>query len=265
MTYVKALSFADELVEKIKAGKGEEGILGLGSKGLIEKPLKIDRPDLETTNITFYNEYSALRELEERINKASSQEEMPEMTGPSTVSSSDIPLSKASKKINVQGKESFIQELYPTAVQVGKETGVDPRIIIAQAALETGWGKHAPGNNYFGIKSHGVSGGQVLTTKEVIGGKTVTIKDSFRSFESPKDSVRGYGEFLKSNPRYREFLSAKTLEDQVQALGRSGYATDPDYASKIYSIATGLPPISDFGDASVASPQKNPFTVRRGK
>lgn len=263
MSYVKALTLSNTLLERSKTRQPEKEVKT--TQGLIEKPFSVEVPDLPAQKLPFYKEYQALDGLEERIREARSQEEMPELTGPSTVTSSNVELPKAAKKINLKGKEEFIAEIYPAAVEVGKATGVDPRIIVAQAALETGWGKHAPGNNYFGIKSHGESGGQVLTTKEVMDGKTVTIKDSFRSFSSPKDSVKGYGEFITSNPRYEEFLSAKNLEDQVQALGRSGYATDPSYASKIYSIATGLPPISNEGSVSFVQPNKNPFTQRRGR
>lgn len=264
MSYIRSLFSIDNMFQP--KGEEEQATPVRESKGLIKKPFELEIPEeVEVPKVAFYNEYSALKELEDRIKNAKSQQEMPEGTGPDTVTNLNQPLTKATKKISLKGKEEFIAELYPTAIEVGKEIGVDPRIIVAQAAIETGWGKHAPGNNYFGIKSHGMSGGQVLTTKEVVNGKTITIKDSFRSFESPKDSVRGYGEFIKANPRYREFSSAKSLEDQVQALGRSGYATDPNYANKIYSIATGLPPISAFGEISSTSPVKNPYKERRGR
>lgn len=177
----------------------------------------------------------------------------------------DRPLTPNPKQINFEGKEDFIKAIYPTAIEVGKATGVDPRIIVAQAALETGWGKSAPNNNYFGIKSHGKSGGETFSTKEVINGKTVTIQDSFRSFESPEDSVRGYGSFLMENPRYKAMREGGSLEEQVRLLGRSGYATDPKYADKIYSIATGLPPISELGEVSPLKPRRGFIDKRTGK
>lgn len=139
-----------------------------------------------------------------------------------------------------KGKQGFIDMLAPAAIQYGNQIGVDPRIILAQAAQETGWGRSAPGNNYFGIKSHGKGGGQTFTTHEVINGKRVKMQDSFRSFNDPADSVAGYADFLTSNKRYRPMLGAKGLEEQVAALGRSGYATDPNYANSIYNIAKGI-------------------------
>lgn len=139
-----------------------------------------------------------------------------------------------------KGKQGFVDMLGPAAIQYGNQIGVDPRIILAQAAQETGWGRSAPGNNYFGIKSHGKGGGQTFTTHEVINGKRVKMQDSFRSFNDPADSVAGYADFLTSNKRYRPMLGAKGLEEQVAALGRSGYATDPNYANSIYNIAKGI-------------------------
>lgn len=145
------------------------------------------------------------------------------------------------KTVDLSGdKQKFIDALLPAAIEHGQRIGVDPRIIVAQAAQETGWGKSAPGNNFFGIKSHGKSGGQNLTTHEVINGKRVKINDSFRTFASPQDSVAGYADFLSSNKRYRPMLEAKGLEAQLQALGASGYATDPNYANSVGAIARSI-------------------------
>lgn len=134
------------------------------------------------------------------------------------------------------GKANFVDTFMPLAESAAAELGIDPRIIVAQAALESGWGKSAPNNNYFGIKSHGRGLGANLATNEVIDGKTVRVNDSFRTYQSPEESIKGYVQFLKENPRYREMLQADGLEAQIAALGRSGYATDPKYAQKITSI-----------------------------
>lgn len=135
---------------------------------------------------------------------------------------------------------AFIGMMLPYALEASKLTGVDPRIIIAQGALESNWGRSAPGNNFFGIKSHGQGGGNTLATTEVINGQPVRIEDSFRSYESPRESALGYADFINKNPRYEPFRSAKGLDAQIEALGRSGYATDPEYSRKIASIASGI-------------------------
>lgn len=143
-------------------------------------------------------------------------------------------------------KSAFVDELYPKAIEIGAKIGVDPRIIMAQAALETGWGKSAPRNNFFGIKSHGRNGGKVSSTLEEVDGQMVRINDSFRTYESPQESFEDYGNFLASNDRYLPVLAAGDLESQIEALGNSGYATDSKYASKIRSIVMNLPDPKDY-------------------
>lgn len=138
-------------------------------------------------------------------------------------------------------QRAFVQTLLPAAIEQSKRTGVDPRIIVAQAAQETGWGKSAPGNNLFGIKSHGKGGGQALKTHEYINGKRVNVTDSFRTFASPEDSVRGYGDFILQNPRYRAMREAQGLDAQLEALQASGYATDPNYSRSVGAIARSIP------------------------
>lgn len=137
-------------------------------------------------------------------------------------------------------QDEFVSMLMPAAIEASQRTGIDPRIIVAQAAQETGWGRAAPGNNYFGIKSHGQGGGQTFTTHEVVNGQRVKIKDSFRQFASPADSVAGYADFMTHNPRYRGMREAQGLDAQLQALGASGYATDPNYASSVGAIARAI-------------------------
>ena len=136
-------------------------------------------------------------------------------------------------------QDAFLSSITPAAKQVAQELGIDPRIILAQAALETGYGKAVKGNNLFGIKSHGKGDGLMVATHEVVNGKSVPVTDSFRQYDTLEDSVKDYGAFLKSNPRYAEMLEAKDLDQQIIKLGQSGYATDPEYADKIASIAKG--------------------------
>lgn len=137
-------------------------------------------------------------------------------------------------------QQDFVNMLMPSAMQASQITGVDPRIIVAQAAQETGWGRAAPGNNYFGIKSHGQGGGQTFKTHEYVNGQRVSMNDSFRSYNSPSDSVMGYADFLMQNPRYRPMMAAQGLDAQLVELGRSGYATDPNYAASVGRIARSI-------------------------
>ena len=133
-------------------------------------------------------------------------------------------------------QQSFVKKIWPFAVTASERTGIDPSIIVGQAALETGWGKSAPNNNYFGIKGPG----GVQTTKEFINGEWVTIQDSFKGYASLEDSVKGYADFILKNPRYKDFMNAGNIADQISALQKSGYATDPNYGSKVASIANSV-------------------------
>ena len=133
--------------------------------------------------------------------------------------------------------EAFVASIAPAAKAVAEELGIDPRIVIAQAALETGWGTSVIGNNLFGIKSHGKQDGLMVQTHEVVDGERIKVRDSFRQYDNYDDSIADYGSFLQLNKRYKPMLQAATLQEQVEALGKSGYATDPEYADKVMAIA----------------------------
>ena len=136
----------------------------------------------------------------------------------------------------------------PVAKEVAGDLGISHKIVLAQAALESGWGKSVKSNNYFGIKSHGKAGGKDVITHEVINGKRVKITDSFRQYDTPEDSIRGYGQFLKDNQRYKQFLEAGASGNentQLSALQSSGYATDPKYGQKLAAIMKGIPDEDD--------------------
>lgn len=142
-------------------------------------------------------------------------------------------------------REEFIQQMWPYAQEVARETGIDPRIILAQGALESGWGRSAPGNNFFGIKGPG----QALGTTEVGPNGSYRTTDNFRSYGTLGESVADYGRLLLT-PRYDAVRNATGLDAQAAALGRSGYATDPNYGQKVRSIAQNIVPLG----ANVPSP-----------
>lgn len=169
-----------------------------------------------------------------------------------------------------QSQQEFIDAMMPFAIRESERTGIDPRIIIAQAAQETGWGRSAPNNNFFGIKSHGAPGGGSFATTEYVDGRPVTITDSFRGYNSMDDSARGYGDFMLENGRYEPMRTAEGLDAQLAALGASGYATDPNYAASVGSIARGIDlptadaapdPTRQFLRELAANPQMQPYIV----
>lgn len=152
--------------------------------------------------------------------------------------SEGIPFSKGGEV--PYSRDAYMAELIPAAKAEGERLGVDPRIIVAQSIQETGWGRKAPENAYFGIKSHGYKGKNVdFGTHEYENGQKVNMRDSFRGYDSLSDSVRGYGDFISSNPRYKPYMEAEGLDAQLNALGKSGYATDPNYAKNLRNIISG--------------------------
>lgn len=138
-------------------------------------------------------------------------------------------------------QKEFYNSMYNTLLAEARAQGVpNPEVIAklgaAQASLETGYGKRQVGNNYFGIKAQGGSG-VGAQTQEFIGGKMVTVNDRFRGYGSAQESAADYIRFLRENPRYASVLGAGNLSEAIAAQGRTGYATDPQYASKLANIS----------------------------
>ncbi|MAF15393.1 MAG: flagellar assembly peptidoglycan hydrolase FlgJ [Marinomonas sp.] len=142
--------------------------------------------------------------------------------------------------------DSFVQTLWPHAQKAGEQLGVDPKAILAQAALETGWGKYpmaktdgSPSYNLFGIKAdHRWSGDKALvSTLEFKEGVAQREKAAFRAYDSFSQSFEDYADFLKNSERYQEALEAGDNAAMFAAyLQKGGYATDPNYADKIANI-----------------------------
>jgi len=160
-------------------------------------------------------------------------------------------------------QEGFIENIWPLAEQAGQELGVPPHVIMAQAALETGWGKHiaqsASGHsshNLFNIKADERWQGPkvVVDTLEYDNGIARRQKSAFRAYNSYADSVRDYVDFLKTNPRYERTLTkSETAEDFAHNLHQAGYATDPAYARKLIDIMQREVPGSPQSDFLAAS------------
>jgi peptidoglycan hydrolase FlgJ len=147
-------------------------------------------------------------------------------------------------------KTNFVQGLWPQAEQAGQLLGVDPRHLIAQAALETNWGRNVPrdsagrsSNNLFGMKASADWSGSTVTsnTQEFQSGVATSTAAQFKAYATPAESLQDYVSLLRNNPRYS---SALNTGGDVQAfatgLQRGGYATDPDYANKIAAFTAAV-------------------------
>ena len=143
----------------------------------------------------------------------------------------------------------FVADILPAATRAAEALGVSARLLIAQSALETGWGRHTmrlddgrSSYNLFGIKAGSGWNGQAVsrTSLEYRGGILEPEVSSFRAYASPADSLRDYVDFIRSNPRYRAALErAGDDESYIRAIHHAGYATDPAYADKVIDILNG--------------------------
>ena len=142
--------------------------------------------------------------------------------------------------------EDFVQALAPAANKIASELGVDSKVLLAQAALETGWGQKMirsreghESHNLFGIKSsQNWSGSQVeVSTLEYRDGMVQRERAQFRSYGSFEESFRDYANVLRSNGRYADALNAGSNSDLfAERLQEAGYATDPAYADKMKAV-----------------------------
>ena len=140
----------------------------------------------------------------------------------------------------------FVNRIMPSIQRVASALGVNPLGMLAQAALETGWGQRMPRNadgssshNLFGIKAgDGWTGARAAAdSMEVIDGVATPRRSTFRAYGSIDESVNDFTNLLKNSPRYREVLAAGgNPGGYVASMGKSGYATDPDYGNKLNQI-----------------------------
>jgi flagellar protein FlgJ len=161
-------------------------------------------------------------------------------------------------------KEDFLRQLRPHAEQAARELGVDANALLAQAALETGWGRSVPCNangdcsfNLFGIKAGSQWSGATVNvpTLEFEAGIPVRKVERFRAYDSPADSFRDYAALIRDSSRY---ASARGAGDNVEAfataLQQGGYATDPHYAQKIAAVASEVRARSDALKFAASAP-----------
>lgn len=139
--------------------------------------------------------------------------------------------------------QSFIARHDEAAREVQAQTGIPAAFMLAQAALETGWGRKdirmadgAPSHNLFGIKATPGWTGPVaeVTTTEYVNGKAVKGKARFRAYANSQEAFADYARLMKNSPRYERVLAqADTAQGFAQGLQKAGYATDPQYAEKL--------------------------------
>jgi flagellar protein FlgJ len=143
---------------------------------------------------------------------------------------------------------AFVDKVWDAAARAGRELGVPARFIVAQAALETGWGRAelrradgSPSHNLFNIKAGSGWRGDVveLPVTEYANGRAYTENARFRAYDSYAEAFDDYVALLRDNPRYSGVLGQRDASAFASGLVRGGYATDPDYAGKLQRVIGG--------------------------
>ncbi len=213
-----------ELTQKSSIGLADMIVKQLGGEGLTEAGVKPER------NLADY-----------RRAPVAMPQPITDQTDFSTKTATDAVKHFASPK-------AFIDHLYPAAQDAGRRLGVDPKLLLAQAALETGWGKSiiqrgdSSSFNLFNIKAGSSWQGNKarVATLEYDHGVVQKIHADFRAYDSYQDSFNDYARLLLNNRRYADAVSHAGNPDRfAHSLQQGGYATDPNYAKKLLSIYRG--------------------------
>ena len=235
MTAGKGLGLAEMMVKQMTEGQGTP------ADDAPQVPMKFS---LET--VTSYRNQA----LTQMVRKAL----------PKAAEGNDEPLSGDSK--------DFLAQLSLPAKLASQQSGVPHHLILAQAALESGWGQRQirrengePSFNIFGVKASGSWKGPTteITTTEYENGEAKKVKARFRVYSSYLEALSDYVGLISRNPRYAAVTGAATAEQGAQALQNAGYATDPHYARKLTTMIQQLKSMSEKVSKTYSSNLDNLF------
>lgn len=236
LTAGKGLGLADEMVKQMAAAQGEV------KDQPAQVPLKFD---LET--VTSYQNSALTQMVRKAMPKAPTATDAADLSGDS---------------------QDFLAQLSLPAKLASEQSGIPHHLILAQAALESGWGQRQirrengePSFNLFGVKASSDWKGKVteITTTEYENGEMKKVKARFRVYSSYLDALSDYVGLLTRNPRYAAVTKAATPEQGAQALQNAGYATDPNYARKLTSMIQQLKGMSEKVSKAYSNEIENLF------
>ena len=175
-------------------------------------------------------------------------------SGTATVDRTERPRPPLLSAANPATPTDFVHQLSGPAREASRRTGMPAPLILAQAALETGWGRReiasADGgnsHNLFGIKAGADWKGPTteVVTHEYINGQRTQVVDRFRVYDSYAEAFADHGRLIGENPRYAPVLQAADAEQAARALQSGGYATDPAYADKLVALMDQIGGLSE--------------------
>jgi len=215
------------------------GESGIGLADVIEKQLSPDNHSVSVVREQSIADYER-RHLIQKAAKNSRDQVAVEPMVKSLETESTV------RTLPINSAADFIKQLRPYAEQAAKKLGVDANVLLAQSALETGWGKSvikakdgSSSHNLFNIKADRSWKGQQTKVETLEFKQGVAKKEiaGFRSYQSYQESFNDYVDFIKTNPRYKTAIKmAEKAERYVHELQQAGYATDPKYAEKVMKI-----------------------------
>ncbi len=229
------IGLADVLVEQLSS---EAGVSSRAAKSSPEGLPLHGGPAPGALPLSDYRE-RVLKAMELSPSRVSAPESHPD--GAQQTDSS----AAAARDRKFESPAEFVHAFRPLAEESARRLGVDPAVLLAQAALETGWGRHVTtgqggsSNNLFNIKAGAGWKGDTVSVSTVEYRDGVAVRESaeFRAYASPQQSFQDYVDFIEGSPRYRRALeNAADGEGYLRELQAAGYATDPSYADKILAI-----------------------------
>ena len=230
----------DEKDDKLSASDYLNRVAGTGASSTVDKPQRLNAV-AEEAGAQKPLDASGLSSLERSLARLERSQQV--MAGQWQTLDDKLQSDDAQPLSN---KQAFVNELLPHARQAAQALGVDANMLLAQAALETGWGqaviKNGQGENSFNLfnikADKSWQGKQARTmTLEYDGGIAKKEMAGFRAYDSYKASFDDYVNFIKTNPRYNEALkNAGNAGQYLHELQQAGYATDPRYAEKVMTI-----------------------------
>lgn len=217
---------------------------------LVEKMLTEKNQIKPDIDIPFAGNYQTNAALNNQLNPVASQLTMSDLnrttikkTSKALTSEESVNISAPIAQQSFNEPKDFVTALMEPAQKVQKELGVPFEVVIAQAALETGWGRKiiqdqngSSSNNLFNIKADSRWAGDKVQkdTLEFENGSMIKKSEPFRMYQTLTDSVNDYIHFLSTSDRYQDALrGSNNVEHFLQGLQKAGYATDPQYADKI--------------------------------
>ena len=209
------------------------GQFGLDGKGLPEMPAKATGNDLPLAATQAQHlQYQAV------LSRLPTSADYARMTGSTAVAAAEM----------AGGSREFVNRVWPHAVEASRSTGIPPQFLVAQSALESGWGRGeirkadgSPSFNLFGIKAGASWRGATVeaTTTEYVNGEPQKVVERFRAYDSYEEAFRDYASLLRNNPRYSGVIGSQDGTEFARRLQQAGYATDPMYADKLSRIING--------------------------